>query len=137
MWYKQKVRKLALNSLLLTNDVQVLILCLSYFITTVTPELSIWRILLKMNCVKALLSMHLSKTKLGRSPFEVAFKFTDICDFTRFFSLIFAISKYFENIAKPTYLLAKFFLLLTFAIAVVKAKVIAIHCFPCLGSIHI
>ena len=41
-WYKpKKVKKLALNSQLLTvqiltNDVQVLILCLSYFITTVT-----------------------------------------------------------------------------------------------------
>ena len=40
-WYKpKKVQKLALNSQLLavqilTNDVQVLILCLSYFITTV------------------------------------------------------------------------------------------------------
>ena len=40
-WYKlKKVMKLALNSQLLTvqiliNDVQVLILCLSYFITTV------------------------------------------------------------------------------------------------------
>ena len=41
MWYKPNyVKKLALNSQLptvqiLTNDVQVLILCLSYFITTV------------------------------------------------------------------------------------------------------
>ena len=41
IWYKpKKVKKLALNSQLLTvqiltNDVQVLILCLSYFITTV------------------------------------------------------------------------------------------------------
>ena len=40
-WYKpKKVKKLALNSQLLTvqilaNDVQVLILCLSYFFTTV------------------------------------------------------------------------------------------------------
>ena len=40
-WYKpKKFKKLALNSQLLTvqiltNDVQVLILCLSYFITTV------------------------------------------------------------------------------------------------------
>ena len=40
-WYKpKKVKKLALNAQLLivqilTNDVQVLILCLSYFITTV------------------------------------------------------------------------------------------------------
>ena len=40
-WYKpKKVKKLSLNSQLLTvqiliNDVQVLILCLSYFITTV------------------------------------------------------------------------------------------------------
>ena len=44
MWYKpKKVKKLALNSQLLTfqiltNDVQVVILCLSYFITTVKPE---------------------------------------------------------------------------------------------------
>ena len=44
-WYKpKKVTKLALNSQLLTvqiltNDVQVLILCLSYFITTVKAEL--------------------------------------------------------------------------------------------------
>ena len=41
MWYKPNyVKKLALNSQLptvqiLTNDVQVLILCLSYFLTTV------------------------------------------------------------------------------------------------------
>ena len=41
MWYKpEKVKKLALKSQLLTvqiltNDVQVVILCLSYFITTV------------------------------------------------------------------------------------------------------
>ena len=39
-WIPKKVKKLALNSQLLTvqilkNDVQVLILCLSYFITTV------------------------------------------------------------------------------------------------------
>ena len=44
-WYKpKKVKKLALNSTLLTvqtltNDVQVLILCLSYFITTVNRNL--------------------------------------------------------------------------------------------------
>ena len=43
-WYKpKKFKKLALNSQLLTvqiltNDVQVLILCLSYFITTVTAH---------------------------------------------------------------------------------------------------
>ena len=44
MWYKpKKVKKLALNSQLLTvqiltSDVEVLILCLSYFITTVTMQ---------------------------------------------------------------------------------------------------
>ena len=44
-WYKpKKVKKMALNSQLLTvqiltNDVQVLILCLSYFITTVPKSL--------------------------------------------------------------------------------------------------
>ena len=43
-WFKpKKVKKLALNSQLLTfqiltNDVQMLILCLSYFITTVTQS---------------------------------------------------------------------------------------------------
>ena len=43
-WYKpKKVKKLALNSQLteiLTNDVQVLILCHSYFITTVIASMS-------------------------------------------------------------------------------------------------
>ena len=44
-WYKpKKVKKLALNSQLLTvqiltNDVEVLILCLSYIVTTVTIDL--------------------------------------------------------------------------------------------------
>ena len=46
-WYEpKKVKKLALNPQLLTaqilkNDVQVLILCLSYFITNVTQVLSL------------------------------------------------------------------------------------------------
>ena len=45
-WYKPKdVKKLALNSQLLsvqilTNDVHVLILCLSYFITTVSQKIN-------------------------------------------------------------------------------------------------
>ena len=44
MWYKsKKVKKLALNLQLLTvqiltNDVQVLLLCLSYFVTTVKQD---------------------------------------------------------------------------------------------------
>ena len=43
LYKPKKVKKLALNSQLLTvqiltNDVQVLILCLSYFITTVQKE---------------------------------------------------------------------------------------------------
>ena len=47
MWYKpQKAEKLALNTQLLTvqiltNDVQVLILCLSYSITTVPTKLKL------------------------------------------------------------------------------------------------
>ena len=49
MWYKpKKVKKLALNSQLLTgqiltNDVQMLILCLSYSITTVLLRFLIWK----------------------------------------------------------------------------------------------
>ena len=47
-WYKpKKVKQLALNSQLLTvqtltNDVQVIILCLSYFITTVKIHINFW-----------------------------------------------------------------------------------------------
>ena len=70
-WYKpQKVKKLALTSQLLTvqiltNDVQVLILCLSYFITTVLIVICIRRhqrdefvIHIALNSANLMLQLH-------------------------------------------------------------------------------